>query len=217
VPGFDIQYFDEDGKLRPDGEVGNLVIKLPMPPGTFYTLWHDNKRFEDSYLARYPGYYLSGDAGFRDKDGYCSVMTRIDDIINVAGHRLSTGQMEQVLAAHPDVAEGAVVGVADPIKGQVPLGLVVLKSGVTRSEADICEELVASMRNEIGPVASFKSVKVVKRLPKTRSGKVLRVTIRTMADGVEARVPATIEDASVLPEITEALSQLGYPQAPAMM
>jgi propionyl-CoA synthetase len=214
VPGFDVQYFDEDGKLRPDGEVGNLVIKLPMPPGTLYTLWHDNKRFEDSYLARYPGFYLSGDAGFRDKDGYCSVMTRIDDIINVAGHRLSTGQMEQVLAAHPDVAEGAVVGAADPIKGQVPLGLVVLKSGVTRPEADICKELVASVRNEIGPVASFKSVKVVKRLPKTRSGKVLRVTIRTMADGADVKVPATIEDASVLPEITEALNELGYPQAP---
>jgi propionyl-CoA synthetase len=183
-----------------------------MPPGTLYTLWNNNERFEKSYLSRYPGYYLSGDAGFRDEDGYYSVMTRIDDIINVAGHRLSTGLMEQVLAAHADVAEGVVVGAADPLKGQVPVGLVVLKSGVTRPEADICKDLVASVRREIGPVADFKSVTVVKRLPKTRSGKVLRVTIRTMADGTEAKVPATIEDASVLPEISDALGQLGYPR-----
>ncbi|TAM09193.1 MAG: acetate--CoA ligase [Nevskiaceae bacterium] len=212
VPGFELEYVDEEGHPQPDGEIGNLVIKLPMPPGTLYTLWHNNERFEKSYLARYPGYYLSGDAGMRDRDGYCSVMTRIDDIINVAGHRLSTGQMEQVLAAHPDVAEGAVVGVADALKGQVPLGLVVLKLGVTKPEADICKELVARVRNEIGPVADFKSVKVVKRLPKTRSGKVLRVTIRTLADGVEVKVPATIEDATVLPEITAALTALGYPR-----
>ncbi|HEX7387557.1 MAG TPA: AMP-binding protein [Castellaniella sp.] len=214
VPGYDIDFFDDAGHSRPAGEIGNLVIRLPMPPGTFYTLWNNQKRFEDSYLTRYPGYYLSGDAGLRDADGYCSVMTRIDDIINVAGHRLSTGQMEQVLAAHPDVAEGAVVGAADPIKGQVPVGLVVLKSGVTRAESTICDELVASIRDQIGPVASFKSVRVVKRLPKTRSGKVLRVTIRTMADGTDIKVPATIEDDSVLPEIVEALTQLGYPRRP---
>lgn len=212
VPGYHIAYFDEDGKSRPAGEIGNLVIKLPMPPGTLYTLWNNNERFGKSYLERYPGYYLSGDAGLCDQDGYHSVMTRIDDIINVAGHRLSTGQMEQILAAHPDVAEGVVVGAADSLKGQVPVGLVVLKLGVDRPEADICRELVASVRQQIGPVADFKSVSVVDRLPKTRSGKVLRITIRTMADGTELKVPATIEDDSVLPEITDALKQLGYPQ-----
>lgn len=213
VPGFNIEYFNEAGQPQPDGEIGSLVIKLPMPPGTLYTLWHNNERFAQSYLTRYPGYYLSGDAGFRDQDGYCSVMTRIDDIINVAGHRLSTGQMEQVLAAHHDVAEAAVVGVTDSLKGQVPLGLVVLKYGITKSAAEICKELVANIRNEIGPVAAFRNVAVVKRLPKTRSGKVLRVTIRTMADATELKVPATIEDRSVLPEITQALKTLGYPQA----
>ncbi|MEO5812261.1 MAG: AMP-binding protein [Rhodanobacter sp.] len=212
VPGFDIQFFNSAGKPQAAGETGDLVIKLPMPPGTLYTLWHNEADFEKTYLSRFPGYYLSGDAGYFDQDGYGSVMTRIDDIINVAGHRLSTGEMEQVLAAHPDVAECAVVGAADDLKGQVPVGLVVLKSGVTRSEAEICGELVVSMRNEIGPVASFKDVKVVARLPKTRSGKVLRVTIRTIADGTDIKVPATIEDLAVLPEITAALMALGYPR-----
>ena len=213
VPGFDIKILNPDGQQQPAGKIGDLVIKLPMPPGTLYTLWHNEADFEKTYLSRYPGYYLSGDAGICEADGYVSVMTRIDDIINVAGHRLSTGQMEQILAAHPDVAEGAVVGAADELKGQVPVGLVVLKSGVTRPETDICRELVASVRNEIGPVASFKDVKVVARLPKTRSGKVLRVTIRTMADGTDIKVPATIEDPEVLPEITAALKALGYPHA----
>ncbi len=212
VPGFDIQFFNAEGKAQAAGETGDLVIKLPMPPGTLYTLWHNEADFEKTYLSRFPGYYLSGDAGFFDEDGYGSVMTRIDDIINVAGHRLSTGEMEQVLAAHPDVAECAVVGAADALKGQVPLGLVVLKSGVNRPPAEICDELVTSVRNEIGPVASFKDVVVVARLPKTRSGKVLRVTIRTMADGTEIKVPATIEDRTVLPEITAALKTLGYPR-----
>ncbi|MEO8984358.1 MAG: AMP-binding protein, partial [Rhodanobacter sp.] len=214
VPGFDIRILDADGHEQPAGTIGNLVIKLPMPPGTLYTLWHNEADFEKTYLSRYPGYYLSGDAGICEADGYVSVMTRIDDIINVAGHRLSTGQMEEILAAHPDVAEGAVVGVADELKGQVPLGLVVLKSGVERTEDEICRELVARVRNELGPVASFKDVKVVARLPKTRSGKVLRVTIRTMADGTDIKVPATIEDSAVLPEITAALSALGYPHTP---
>jgi propionyl-CoA synthetase len=212
VPGFQIEMLDESGQPKAAGEVGNLVIKLPMPPGTLYTLWHNEKGFEDTYLSRYPGYYLSGDAGYFDQDGYGSVMTRIDDIINVAGHRLSTGQMEQILAAHPAVAEGAVVGAADPLKGQVPIGLVVLKTGVKKSDAEICAELVASVRAQIGAVAAFKDVKVVKRLPKTRSGKVLRVTIRTMADGTQVKVPATIEDDTVLPEITAALKALGYPR-----
>ena len=212
VPGFDIRFFNPEGHAQPAGEIGDLVIKLPMPPGTLYTLWHNEADFEKTYLSRFPGYYLSGDAGCFDQDGYGSVMTRIDDIINVAGHRLSTGEMEQVLAAHPDVAECAVVGAADALKGQVPVGLVVLKSSVTRPEADICRELVASMRDEIGPVASFKDVTVVARLPKTRSGKVLRVTIRTMTDGIDIKVPATIEDPAVLPEITAALKTLGYPR-----
>ena len=213
VPGFDIQILDEEGRQRPTGEIGSLVIKLPMPPGALYTLWNDEAGFQKTYLSRFPGYYLSGDAGYIDADGYGWVMSRIDDIINVSGHRLSTGQMEEILSAHPDVAEGAVVGVHDGLKGQVPLGLVVLKSGVMRPEAEICAELVARVREQLGAVADFKSVQVVPRLPKTRSGKVLRVTIRTMADGEVLKVPATIEDDTVLPEISTALKSLGYPRA----
>lgn len=215
VPGYIIEMLDESGHPRPNGEVGNLAIKLPMPPGTLYTLWNNEEGFRETYLTRYPGYYLSGDAGIFDKDGYASVMTRIDDIINVAGHRLSTGQMEQILAAHPAVAEGAVVGAADPVKGQVPIGMVVLKSGVGKTNEEICKDLVQSVREQLGAVAAFKDVVVVQRLPKTRSGKVLRVTIRTMADGVEPKVPATIEDDSVLPEITAALQSMGYPRTVA--
>ncbi len=212
VPGFDIRILDEEGRQKAPGDIGSLVIKLPMPPGTLYTLWNNEKGFEDTYLSRYPGYYLSGDAGYIDEEGYGWVMSRIDDIINVAGHRLSTGQMEEILASHPDVAEAAVVGVADVLKGQVPLGLVVLKSGVQHTDDEICKELVARVRAQIGAVADFKSVHVVPRLPKTRSGKVLRVTIRTMADGAEVKVPATIEDDTVLPEIQQALKALGYPR-----
>ncbi len=212
VPGFDIRILDEQGREQAAGDIGSLVIKLPLPPGALTTLWNNDAGFEETYLSRYPGYYLSGDAGYFDVDGYGWVMSRIDDIINVAGHRLSTGQMEEILAAHPDVAEGAVVGVADALKGQVPLGLVVLKSGVTRTEDVICAELVARVREQLGAVADFKSVRVVPRLPKTRSGKVLRVTIRTMADGEQVKVPATIEDESVLPEITAALGALGFPR-----
>jgi propionyl-CoA synthetase len=213
VPGYNVQILDEDGNQQPAGEIGSLVIKLPLPPGTLYTLWNDEAGFEATYLSRYPGYYLSGDAGYIDPDGYGWVMSRIDDIINVSGHRLSTGQMEEILAAHPDVAEAAVVGVHDVLKGQVPLGLVVLKSGVTHTEDEICADLVARVRAELGAVADFKSVQVVPRLPKTRSGKVLRVTIRSMADGDAPRVPATIEDDTVLPEIAGALKSLGYPHA----
>ena len=215
VPGFNVQILDEAGREKPAGEIGSLVIKLPLPPGGLTTLWNDEAGFEHTYLSRYPGYYLSGDAAYIDPDGYGWVMSRIDDIINVAGHRLSTGQMEEILSAHPDVAEAAVVGAADALKGQVPLGLVVLKSGVTRPESEICAELVAKVREQIGAVADFKSVQVIGRLPKTRSGKVLRVTIRSMADGEAMRVPATIEDDSVLPEITAALKSLGYPRASA--
>ncbi|ODS93954.1 MAG: propionyl-CoA synthetase [Comamonas sp. SCN 65-56] len=212
VPGFDIRILDEEGREKEPGEIGSLVIKLPMPPGTLYTLWNNEHGYEETYLSRYPGYYLSGDAGYIDAEGYGWVMSRIDDIINVAGHRLSTGQMEEILASHPDVAEAAVVGVADALKGQVPLGLVVLKMGVKHTDEEICKDLVARVRAQLGAVADFKSVHVVARLPKTRSGKVLRVTIRTMADGGEVKIPATIEDDAVLPEIQEALSALGYPR-----
>ncbi len=215
VPGFDIQILDEQGGQKGADDIGSLVIQLPLPPGALTTLWNNDDGFVETYLARYPGYYLSGDAGYFDADGYGWVMSRIDDIINVAGHRLSTGQMEEILSAHPDVAEAAVVGVADTLKGQVPVGLVVLKTGVTRPEAEICAELVAQVRAHIGAVADFKSVQVIARLPKTRSGKVLRVTIRSMADGDALKVPATIEDDSVLPEITAALKSLGYPRPPA--
>jgi len=213
VPGFEIEVLDENGQRCPPGRIGNIVIRLPLPPGGLYTLWNNEADFERTYLSRYPGHYLSGDAGMIDEDGYGWVMSRIDDIINVAGHRLSTGEMEEVLSSHSDVAECAVIGAADPLKGQVPVGLVVVKAGVTKPEPEICRELVARVRDQIGPIAAFKDVKIVARLPKTRSGKVLRVTMRTIADGVEPRVPPTIEDPTVLPEITEALRSLGYPRA----
>ncbi len=212
VPGFDIRILDEEGRDKGADDIGSLVIKLPLPPGSLTTLWNNDDGFVETYLARYPGYYLSGDAGYFDADGYGWVMARIDDIINVAGHRLSTGQMEEILSAHPAVAEAAVVGVADALKGQVPVGLVVLKSGVAQPEAEICAELVAKVRAQLGAVADFKSVQVIARLPKTRSGKVLRVTIRSMADGDALKVPATIEDDTVLPEISAALKSLGYPR-----
>ncbi|MBN9405170.1 MAG: AMP-binding protein [Burkholderiales bacterium] len=213
VPGFDIHILDEDGREKAANDIGSLVIKLPLPPGGLTTLWNNDAGFVETYLERYPGYYLSGDAGYFDADGYGWVMARIDDIINVAGHRLSTGQMEEILSAHPAVAEAAVVGVVDALKGQVPVGLVVLKSGVMQPEAEICAELVAKVRAQLGAVADFKSVQVIARLPKTRSGKVLRVTIRSMADGETLKVPATIEDDSVLPEISAALHSLGYPRS----
>jgi len=212
VPGYEIGILDDAGQCCPPGKIGNIVIRLPLPPGGLYTLWNDETGFESTYLSRFPGYYLSGDAGMIDAEGYGWVMSRIDDIINVAGHRLSTGEMEEVLSSHPDVAECAVIGAADPLKGQVPVGLVVLKAGVVKPEPDICRELIARVRDQIGPVAAFKDVKTVARLPKTRSGKVLRVTMRTIADGVDIRIPPTIEDPSVLPEITDALRSLGYPR-----
>jgi propionyl-CoA synthetase len=176
------------------------------------TLWHNDDRYVSSYLSVFPGYYQTGDAGFIDEDGYLYVMTRTDDIINVAGHRLSTGGMEEVLAAHPDVAECAVMGIADQLKGQVPLGLLVLKAGVNRPGGEIEREAVALVRERIGPVASFKDALVVDRLPKTRSGKILRGTMRRIADGETYTVPATIDDPVILDEITEALSKAGYPQ-----
>ena len=212
VPGFDVRVLDESGEELPDGDIGAIVLKLPLPPGCLPTLWNNDAGYERSYLSRYPGYYLTGDAGYRDDDGYLYIMSRVDDIINVAGHRLSTGGMEEVLAFHPDVAECAVVGVADTIKGEVPVGFVVTKAGVTRGEAEIVPELVERVRESIGPVAAFKTAAVVPRLPKTRSGKILRGTVKKIADGQPWNVPATIDDPAILDEITDALARLGYPK-----
>ncbi len=205
APGYDLQVLDDQGAVLPRGQTGNLAVRLPLPPGCAPTLWQNEEGFRSSYLADFPGWYRTGDAGVIDADGDVSVMGRTDDVINVAGHRLSTGAMEGVLAAHPDVAECAVVGIADAVKGQVPLGLVVLKAGVRRPEAEIAAELVALVRLRIGPVAAFRDARVVKRLPKTRSGKILRNAIRRLADGEAGPVPATIEDPAALDEIATML------------
>ena len=210
VPGYDVRVLDEANADLPAGQIGSIAIKLPLPPGCLPTLWNNDAGYEASYLAKHPGHYLTGDAGYRDEDGYVYIMSRVDDIINVAGHRLSTGAMEEVLASHPDVAECAVVGVADDIKGEVPVGFVVTKAGVERGEADIARELVEKVREQIGPVAAFKTAIVVKRLPKTRSGKILRGTMKRIADGQEYAPPATIDDPTILGEITDALAQKGY-------
>ena len=212
MPGYDVRVLDEEGHEVPPGKLGAICIKLPLPPSCLPTLWNADERFVQSYLSRYPGYYLTGDAGFKDEDGYLFIMSRIDDVINVAGHRLSTGAMEEVLASHPAVAECAVIGVADELKGELPLGLVVLKAGVDRPHAEIERELVQKVRDEIGPVAAFKLVTVVKRLPKTRSGKILRGTMKKIADGQPWTMPATIDDPAILDEIAEALAKLGYPR-----
>ena len=201
VPGWDVRVMDEDGNRCGPDEEGSVVIRLPLAPGALPTLWGADDDYVDTYLSRYPGYYLTGDGGHVDADGYVYVMGRIDDVINVAGHRLSTGSMEEVLAGHPDVAECAVVGAADPLKGQVPVGFVVLKAGAERDPDELRAELVAMVREQIGPVASFKRVAVVERLPKTRSGKVLRKTMRSIVDGQPYQVPSTIEDAAVLEEL----------------
>jgi propionyl-CoA synthetase len=212
VPGYDIRVLGEDNREVPPGQIGSIAVKLPMPPGSLPTLWNNDEGYERSYLTRHPGYYLTGDAGYKDEDDYIYIMSRVDDIINVAGHRLSTGAMEEVLASHPDVAECAVMGVVDEIKGEVPVGLVVTKAGVARGDADLCRELVELVREKIGPVAAFKTVAVVKRLPKTRSGKILRGTMKKIADGVEHAVPATIDDPVILDEISASLRGLGYPR-----
>jgi len=212
VPGYDVRVLDDEGNKVPPNQIGNIVIKLPLPPGGLPTLWNNEAGFQAAYLSEYPGYYLTADAGFIDEEGYLSIMSRTDDIINVAGHRLSTGAMEEVLAGHPDVAECAVVGIADALKGEVPVGFIVPKAGVSRGDDQIVPELVQMVRNEIGPVASFKTATTVKRLPKTRSGKILRGTIKKIAEGVEYRMPATIDDPAILDEITEDLTNLGYPQ-----
>jgi propionyl-CoA synthetase len=218
VPGWDVRVLDAEvegstGEL-PAGEIGALAVKLPLPPGALPTLWRADDRFVDSYMRAFPGFYQTADAGFIDADGYIHVMTRTDDIINVAGHRLSTGGIEEVLAAHPDVAECAVIGVADALKGQVPLGLLVLKSGVTRRSDEVEREAVELVRDRIGPVASFKTALVVTGLPKTRSGKILRGTMRRIADGEDYPLPATIDDPAVLGEIDKALAIAGYSRRP---
>jgi propionyl-CoA synthetase len=210
VPGYDVQVLDAEGARMPARAIGNIVIKLPLPPGTLTTMWDNEQGYKDNYLSRYPGYYLTGDAGYIDDDGYLWIMSRIDDIINVAGHRLSTGAMEEALAGHPDVAECAVIGVADPLKGQLPIGLVVLKAGVRRGADEIVPELIGRVRDQIGAVASFKQAIIVSRLPKTRSGKVLRATMRAIADSQTYTLPATIDDPRILDEIAEALKPLGY-------
>ncbi|HXQ30821.1 MAG TPA: propionyl-CoA synthetase [Steroidobacteraceae bacterium] len=210
VPGYDVRVLDDDGAPVAAGTIGNIVIRLPLPPGTLPTLWHNDQGYRDSYLVRYPGYYLTGDAGYIDEDGYVWIMSRIDDVINVAGHRLSTGAMEEVLSSHPDVAECAVIGAADALKGQLPVGLVVLKAGVSRPHETIVAELVDRVRQRIGAVAALKQVAVVARLPKTRSGKVLRATMRAIADAHDYNVPATIDDPRILDEVAVALNELGY-------
>jgi propionyl-CoA synthetase len=214
VPGYDIHIFDNDDNELGPGDTGAVCVRLPLPPGFSPTLWRGDERFFDTYLSRYAGFYLTGDAGYFDEDGYLYVMSRIDDVINVAGHRLSTGQMEEVLSSHPDVAECAVVGVADDFKGQVPIGFAVLKAGVERSDDQIAAELVALVRERIGPVASFKTVAIVDALPKTRSGKTLRATIRKIADGERWSVPPTIEDAAVLDDFVRLLPTLLATGAP---
>ncbi len=209
MPGYDLRVLDHDNKEVPRGQTGALSIRLPLPPGCLPTLWNGDQRFRESYLSEFPGYYKTADAGFIDADGYAFIMARTDDIINVAGHRLSTGALEEVLASHPDVAECAVIGVADALKGQVPAGFVVLKSGVTKSSEEIEKEVIQKVREEIGPVAAFKLALVIQRLPKTRSGKILRGTMRHIADGQSYKMPATIDDPAILGEITQALKARG--------
>jgi propionyl-CoA synthetase len=210
VPGWNLQVVDENANPVKAGEIGALVVKLPLPPGSLPTLWKNDQGFLAAYMEEFPGYYKTADAGFIDEDGYVFVMSRTDDIINTAGHRLSTGGMEEVLADHPDVAECAVLGVDDQLKGQVPIGFLVLNAGVERDPSDIVKEVIQMVRDRIGPVASFKTATVVKRLPKTRSGKILRGTIQKIADNVPYKAPATIDDPGILDEMEQALNQIGY-------
>ncbi|MFQ5766022.1 MAG: propionyl-CoA synthetase, partial [Rhodospirillales bacterium] len=213
APGWNVQILDADNNPVKPGDIGAIGVKLPLPPSSLPTLWNADDRFIESYLSEFPGHYKTADAGYRDDDGYLYIMARTDDIINVAGHRLSTGGMEEVLANHPDVAECAVVGVADELKGQLPVGFLVLKAGVTKDDAEIVKEVVAMVRDQIGPVAAFKQATVVERLPKTRSGKILRGTMQKIADNEEYNTPATIDDPAILGEIEEALKGIGYAAA----
>ena len=210
MPGYDVQILDEAGHPLAAGQLGAIAIKLPLPPGTLPTLWNAEDRFRKSYLDHFPGYYETGDAGYIDDDGYLYIMARTDDVINVAGHRLSTGAMEEVLATHPDVAECAVIGAADPLKGQAPVGFLCLKKGASRSHEDVVKDVIKLVRDQIGPVAAFKTALVVDRLPKTRSGKILRATMAKIADSEDFKAPTTIDDPAVLDEIRTALQAVGY-------
>ena len=213
VPGWDVRVLDDECNEMSRDDIGSISIKLPMPPGFLLTLWNADQRFIDTYLAEYPGYYKTADAGFMDEDGYLSIMARTDDIINVAGHRLSTGGMEEVLAGHPDVAECAVIGVEDQLKGQLPIGFLILNAGVTKANEDVVAEVVQLVRDKIGPVAAFKLAVVVDRLPKTRSGKILRGTMQKIADNQDYKMPATIDDPAILDGIDSALQSIGYSSA----
>jgi len=210
APGWDVKIVNAENEEMKPNETGALVVKLLLPPGSLPTLWNNDKGFIEAYLEEFPGYYKTADAGYIDENGYVSVMSRTDDIINVAGHRLSTGAMEEVLSSHPNVAECAVLGVADVLKGQIPLGFIVLKAGVTRAHSEIIKEVIQMVRERIGPVAAFKTATVVKRLPKTRSGKILRGTIQKIADNEEYKVPATIDDPAILKEIETVLISIGF-------
>jgi len=212
MPGYNVQVLDEEGETCKPGETGNIVIHLPLPPSCLPTLWNDDERFKQSYLSQYPGYYITGDEGIKDEDGYIFVMGRVDDVINVAGHRLSTGEMEELIAGHPDIAECAVTGIDDELRGQVPVGFVVLKDGTQISQDKMQEELIAIIRKNIGAVACFKQAGIVKRLPKTRSGKILRKTIRKLASETEVAVPPTIDDPLILEEIREIMQERGIGQ-----
>jgi propionyl-CoA synthetase len=207
VPGYDIRVLDDEGEEVPRGQTGYIMVKLPLPPGCLNTLWGNRKRYHDAYLSRFEGYYLTGDAGVMDEEGYLWVMSRIDDVINVAGHRLSTGALEEALASHPDVAECAVIGVEDKLKGEMPLGFVVLNAGADVDAADLKKSLIGTVRSLVGPIATPRDIYVVPRLPKTRSGKILRGTMRNIADGKEYKTPATIDDPFVLNEIASALGK----------
>ena len=210
APGYDVRILDARGKEVPAGKPGVVAVKLPLPPATLPTLWNNDQRFLESYLNPFPGYYFTGDEGYRDEDGYVFIMGRVDDVINVAGHRLSTGAMEEIIASHPDVAECAVFGAHDDLKGQMPVGLVVLKAGVKRDSEEIRKELVQAVRESIGAVASLRAINIVARLPKTRSGKILRGTMRKIADAEQYKVPSTIDDPGSLDEIKVALEEIGY-------
>jgi propionyl-CoA synthetase len=213
VPGWNVKVVNPENEEVAAGEIGALVVKLPLPPGSLPTLWNNDAGYIKSYLEEFPGYYKTADAGFIDEEDYVYVMSRTDDIINVAGHRLSTGAMEEVLSDHPDVAECAVLGVEDSLKGQIPIGFLVLNAGVDRKEEEIVKEVVQMVRDRIGPVAAFKTATVVKRLPKTRSGKILRGTIQKIADNKEFKTPATIDDPTTLNEMEEALNRIGFAKA----
>jgi propionyl-CoA synthetase len=209
MPGYAMDVLDDAGHPAGRNVLGNIVVKLPLPPGCLPTLWHADDRFRQAYLDEFPGYYKTADAGYIDDDGYLFIMARTDDIINVAGHRLSTGAMEEVVAEHPDIAECAVIGIADPTKGQVPCGFIVLNAGVSKDREVIEKEAMLLVREKIGPVAAFKTVVTIKRLPKTRSGKILRGTMQKIADREEWTMPATIDDPAILDEITTALKERG--------